>query len=208
MKPNQEKREIRDIVETVELRAAVDGTTSPGTLTGYAALFNKLSLDLGYFREQLAPGAFSKALTRCDVRALFNHDPSAVLGRTSAGTLQLSEDATGLRMECTLPDTTLGRDLAESIRRGDVQGQSFAFTVAADKWDFSGETPLRMVLEVEELYDVGPVTYPAYEESSVALRSFQAHQEARNAPPPPPAVSPVAMQSQRDSARLRLLEAI
>jgi HK97 family phage prohead protease len=199
-----DKREVRDIVESIELRAAADGSKSPGTLVGYAALFNRLSLDLGYFREQIAPGAFASALGRCDVRALFNHDPSCVLGRTSAGTLRLVEDEIGLRMECDLPDTQLGRDTAESIRRRDIQGQSFAFTISKEEWDWKSDPPLRTLVEADELYDVGPVTYPAYEETSVALRSFQTQQAKESAPAIP---SPhIAIAAQRDAARVRLLD--
>ncbi len=205
MKPKaNDKREVRDVVEALELRAAPEGAKSPGTIVGYAAMFNKLSLDLGYFREQIAPGAFKKALARCDVRALYNHDPACILGRTSAGTLRLVEDDIGLRMECELPDTQLGRDVAESIRRRDIQGQSFAFTTAAESWDWKAEPPLRTLLEADQLYDVGPVTYPAYEETSVALRSFQAQAAKEQAPAPPSPL--IAITFERDAARLRLLE--
>jgi HK97 family phage prohead protease len=204
-KPN-DKREVRDRIDALELRAAAEGAKGPGTIVGYAAMFNTLSLDLGYFREQIAPGAFAKAIGRCDVRALFNHDPACILGRTSAGTLRLVEDEVGLRMECELPDTQLGRDVAESIRRRDIQGQSFAFTCDGEQWDWKAEPPLRTVLEAGELFDVGPVTYPAYEETSVALRSFQ-HQQAKEQAPAPP--SPlIAIAFERDAARLRLLEVL
>jgi uncharacterized protein len=200
-KPN-DKREVRDVVEALELRAAPEGAKSPGTIVGYAAMFNKLSLDLGYFREQIAPGAFAKAIGRCDVRALFNHDPACILGRTSAGTLRLVEDDIGLRMECELPDTQLGRDVAESIRRRDIQGQSFAFTTGVDQWDWKADPPLRTLVEADQLFDVGPVTFPAYEETSVALRSFQ---QAKDQAPAP--LSPlIAIAFERDAARLRLLE--
>lgn len=206
--PTVEKREIRDTVQSLELRAAPAGSTSPGTIAGYAAMFNRLSLDLGYFREQIAPGAFKNALARCDVRALCNHEPSNLLGRTSARTLRLAEDEFGLRMECDLPNASIGRDVVEWIGRGDIQGQSFAFTVAVDQWDWSGEVPIRTLVEIDELFDVGPVTYPSYEETSVALRSFQRATEQRtaNAAAAVPTVPPAAIQSQRDKARLRLLE--
>lgn len=178
-----DNREIRDTVEGLELRAAADGSTSPGTIVGYAAVFNRYSLDLGYFRETIAPGAFAKALQFCDVRAVVNHEPALLIGRASAGTLRLAEDAVGLRVEIDLPDTTTGRDVAESIRRRDMQGQSFMFTTSIDQWDWSGETPIRTIIEVDELFEIGPVTFPAYEETSVALRAFKGHAAANEAPP-------------------------
>lgn len=197
-----ETREIRETVEGLELRAAPEGSKSPGTLVGYAAKYDKYSCDLGYFREKLKPGCFDAAMGRCDVRALYNHEPHLLLGRSSAGTLRLTSDAVGLKMECDLPDTPTGREVAELVRRGDIQGQSFAFTTDIVEWDTSGETYLRTVIEVKELFDVGPVTYPAYEDTTVAMRSYKAEQE-RQAPPPPPDHS---LPRERDTARLRLLE--
>ncbi len=198
-----EKREVREFVAGLELRAAPEGSKSPGTMVGYAAVFEKYSADLGYFREKIQRGAFAKAIGKCDVRALVNHDPNQLIGRKSAGTLRMEEDEIGLKVEIDLPDTTVGRDTAESIRRGDMQGQSFSFTTSVDQWDWSGETALRTLVEVDELYDVGPVTFPAYEETSVAMRSFKAASDERSKPTGPPAH---AVESEHDSARLRLLE--
>lgn len=199
-KPLPETREIRDFVEGVELRAAPEGSKSPGTMVGYAAVFEKYSADLGYFREKLQRGCFTRAISASDVRALVNHDASQVLGRKSAGTLRMVEDEVGLRVEIDLPDTTVGRDTAELIRRRDIQGQSFSFTTNIDQWDWSGETALRTVVEVDQLFDVGPVTYPAYEETSTAMRAFQARKEERSKPPVH------TLDHERDTARLRLLE--
>jgi HK97 family phage prohead protease len=162
----------------VESRA--DGRAA---IVGYAAVYNRLSLDLGGFREEILPGAFDKILTRQrgkqDVVALFNHDSNIVLGRTSSGTLELSSDEKGLRYSVVLPSTELGRTIAELTARGDLRGSSFAFTVDAkgESWA-PGEDgkPRRSIREVTGLYDVSVVTHPAYPSSttSVARRSLEA----------------------------------
>ena len=146
----------------------------PPKITGYAAVFDELSLPIGgMFQERLAPNAFSKALRgKPDVRALFNHDPNYVLGRTKAQTLQLSQDATGLAVEITPPDTQWARDLMTSMQRGDISQMSFGFRVGKDSWAPSedGTLQVRTVLEVSELLDVSPVTFPAYPQTSVQAR--------------------------------------
>lgn len=153
----------------VEIRDGADGKP---VLEGHAAVFNRPSEDLGGFIEQIAPGAFARALReKSDVRALVDHDPSRILGRTKAGTLALVEDAEGLRAEIRPPQTTAGRDVVESVRRGDLDGMSFAFRTLKDSWDYAAEPPLRTLLDVD-LYDVSVVTYPAYPDTSVALRSL------------------------------------
>ena len=143
-------------------------------IAGYAAKFGKMSEDLGGFREKIAPGAFKRSLKRSDPRALFNHDRNFVLGRKSAGTLKLTEDDTGLFIEIDPPDTQVARDLMVSIRRGDINQQSFGFTVAKDSWEGldEGKTPTRTLEEVGQLFDVSPVTFPAYPDTQVALRSL------------------------------------
>jgi HK97 family phage prohead protease len=163
------ERERRVVTEPMEARA---GENDARTLTGYAALYGSEARIAGMFREVIEPGAFRSALARQDdVRALFNHDPNHVLGRTKSGTLQLTEDARGLRYTVTLPDTQAGRDLWTSIQRGDVSQSSFAFSVDKEEWrDKSADLPLRVVTDVH-LYDVSPVTYPAYDETSVSARS-------------------------------------
>lgn len=205
MSPTIEKREVRDFVEVITLRAAPEGSKSPGTLVGYSAVFNKYSADLGYFREVIKPGAFTKALKTCDCRALLNHNVNNILGRSSAGTLRLTEDELGLKAEIDLPDTSIGRDTAELVTRRDIQGQSFAFTVSVDQFDWSGETVIRTIIEIEELYDVGPVCYPAYSDTSVAMRAFQSEKEKRDKPTPPPIPQHV-IQASHNQNRLRLLE--
>jgi len=142
-------------------------------IAGHAAVFDSTSQDLGGFVERIAPGAFRKTLREADVRALFNHDPNLVLGRTGAGTLRLAEDRSGLAYEVELPDTTVGRDLAVSIERGDVTQSSFGFRAIADRWTRTEDgTPLRTLTEVSlHNGDVSPVTFPAYLATDVATRA-------------------------------------
>lgn len=145
-------------------------------ISGYAALFNVLSEDLGGFREQLSTGAFSDAIASSDVRALINHDSNLVLGRNIAGTLAMQEDATGLRVDITPPDTQAARDLVALMQRGDVNQMSFAFTVNKEDqaWTRDGTGPwLRTIKRVARLYDVSVVTYPAYPQTSAAVRELE-----------------------------------
>jgi len=145
---------------------------SEGKIKGYSAVFNRLSGDLGGFKEKIAPGAFTKTLAESDVRALFNHDPNFVLGRTKSGTLELREDEKGLWMEVEPPDTQWARDLVTTIKRGDIDQQSFAFRTIKDTWtNEEGKLPIRTLNEVQ-LFDVSPVTYPAYPQTSVDVRAL------------------------------------
>lgn len=168
----------------LELRSAGEGSKMPG-LGGYTAMFNSLSEPLGFFedfREKIAKGAFAKTITESDVRALFNHDPSNVLGRTrpesERNTLTLTEDDAGLEFEVAeLPDNSTGRDVAEMVERGDVDGCSFGFRTVRDAWEYDTDEAsdndveaIRILLEVR-LFDVGPVTYPAYPETTAEVRS-------------------------------------
>lgn len=142
-------------------------------LVGHAAVFNELSEDLGGFREKIDPGAFDDTL-EADVRALKNHDPNLILGRTKAGTLDLRVDEKGLVYEVRLPNTQYAHDLAESVRRGDISQSSFAFRAVGDKWEKVDGENIRTVTQAE-LIDVSPVTYAAYEatDTSVAQRSLE-----------------------------------
>jgi HK97 family phage prohead protease len=161
-------REVRSM-PVYELRAKADGNT----IAGYAAVFNSTT-DLGYFEERIKPGAFARAIKeQHDVRALWNHDPNWILGRTKSGTLRLSEDNVGLQIEVDPPDTQMGRDLVESIRRGDVDQMSFAFIATKESWtERKDMLPLREIEDVD-LYDISPVTYPAYQATTVGLRSAE-----------------------------------
>ena len=144
------------------------------TLEGYAAVFNKLSEDLGFFREKIKPGAFKKTLDDgADVRALINHDPNLIIGRTQNGTLELEEDRKGLKYMVSLPDTSYARDLKASIERGDITQNSFGFITIQDKWKQGEGKDLdeRTLIEVK-LLDISPVTFPAYPQTSLGLRSI------------------------------------
>lgn len=144
-------------------------------IAGHAAVFNRLSQDLGGFVERIAPGAFRKTIGEADVRALFNHDASLILGRSKAGTLYLEEDDRGLAYEVKIPDTSYGRDLMVSIERGDITQSSFGFRVIDDRWDRTDDGyPLRTLREVSlHNGDVSPVTYPAYLDTEVATRAVE-----------------------------------
>ena len=156
-----------------EVRADPGGDGEGRKFVGYAALFNTPADIAGVFREQIAPGAFAEAIGRDDVRALVNHDANMVLGRSTAGTLRLSEDERGLRVEIDVPDTQAARDLGISMERGDISQMSFGFRATREEFT-DEEPPLRTIREAE-LFDVSVVTYPAYEETEVGLRSLQEH---------------------------------
>lgn len=190
--PGSERRFLTG--RPVELRAPA-GEGQPRKFSGYAALYNTRSSNLGTaehpFIEIIAPGAFDGVLGN-DVRALFNHDPNHVLGRSrdGQGTVRLFTDDTGLGFEITVPDTQLGRDLAALVKRRDIDQNSFAFRIAkdGDKWVEEGGAITRTIKRVAELFDVSLVTYPAYPDTTVALRSlgdFLAEQKA-GAPAPAP----------------------
>lgn len=178
MKPELEKADdVERRTHTVEMRVkdAGYGKKLP-TMEGYAANFNSISEDLGGFREILLQGCFAEALKTSDTRGLFNHNPDKILGRTGAGTLRISEDEKGLRFEID-PDMEISyvKDLTRSMSRGDITNCSFGFRVAegGDAWREEPDgTWLRSILKVDRLYDVSPVTYPAYTSTSCAVRSL------------------------------------
>ena len=171
-----EKRNI-----TTELRVAAD-ENGVKKIVGYAAVFDKWSSDLMGFREKINPGAFEKTIKKSDIRALFNHDPNIVLGRTKAKTLKLKEDDTGLFMEVIPPDTQNARDIMVSIERGDITQQSFAFRTIEDDWVYKKDGSAERTLVEVDLLDVSPVTYPAYPDTSVALRSLENFNKEKEVP--------------------------
>jgi HK97 family phage prohead protease len=150
---------------------------APGTAVGYAAVFDKLSNDLGGFREQLKPWAFDSAISN-DVHALYNHDSSMVLGRSRAGTLRVAPDAVGLKFEIDIPATSYGANLWLSLQRGDVTGASFGFTIGQEEWsqDLAGH-PVRTITEVKQLFEVSITAMPAYGDTSVAIASMRNYQQ-------------------------------
>jgi len=143
-------------------------------LVGYAAKFNQFSQPIGgNFIEIIRPGAFKKTIAKDDIRALINHDSNGLIGRNRAGTLRLEEDSVGLKIMIHPPDTDWGRGVLESIKRGDLTGMSFAFAVpiGGDRWlrpPKGGNLPIRELLEVQ-LFEVSPVTFPAYLSSSISV---------------------------------------
>ena len=150
-------------------------------IIGYAAVTDSEAPEVMGFIEKIEPGAFEKAIGKSDVRALFNHDSNYILGRKSAGTLTLIEDENGLFYEIDPPNTSYANDLLESLARGDIDESSFGFTVKEETWDDSGDIPVRTIVEVEELYDVGPVTRGWYPQSESGLKSkSEVLQEFRN----------------------------
>lgn len=153
----------------------------PLRISGYAATFNNKTSIGDWFDEVISPGAFSRSLSENgDIRALFNHNWDNVLGRTKAGTLVLSEDERGLRFDIELPNTQLGRDLAESMQRGDINQCSFGFDTYEGKevWDYSVEPALRTLEEIN-LYEISIVSLPAYEDTEAAIvRSKEIDKEA------------------------------
>ena len=162
--PNKEVRTFN--VQNLELREEGDSNV----VVGYASVFNTLSNDLGNFKEIISPDAFEGRLND-DVRFLINHE-GLPLARTTNDTLKLTTDETGLRYEAKVANTSLGRDLLELMRNGTINQSSFAFVVDDDSWEVKDGVNIRTINKVSRLYDVSAVTYPAYEEASVALRSM------------------------------------
>lgn len=167
------KREERVFPLQIEVRKG-----EKRKIVGYASVFNTWSEDLGGFREMVKPGAFTKTIKESDVRALFNHDSNYVLGRNQAGTLLLEEDAKGLKIEIDPPDTQWARDLGVSIDRGDISQMSFSFSTVKDEWNTKDGQNDRSLVEVR-LFDVSPVTYPAYPQTVVGVRSFDVEEMRR-----------------------------
>ena len=167
-----QQRECRALRADFKIERSADGAP---LIVGYAARFNEVTTIGAWFRERIAPGAFAEVIKGDDVRALFNHDPNKVLGRTKSGTLRMFEDEVGLRYEVTPPDTQDARDLIALLERGDVSGSSFSFLVAddGDEWDDEGDLPMRTIRRFSALYDVGPATFPAYPTTSAGARSAE-----------------------------------
>jgi uncharacterized protein len=169
------KREFR-LTTARELRA--EQADDKQYISGYAALFDSLSEEMYGFREKIMPGAFARTLReRADVRELINHDPNLILGRSSAGTLELSEDKNGLKFRCELPKTSYASDLMESIKRGDITQCSFGFVTRKQAWieDDKDETAPQVIREIHDvdLFDTSVVTYPAYPDTTVSSRELR-----------------------------------
>lgn len=167
----------------IERRSLTAAPTIEGDgrkVVGYAAVFEQDSEVLadfieGAFVERIERGAFDGVVEVSDVLALLNHDTSRGLlarSRGGAGTLTLSIDDKGLRYEFEAPNTAIGDEVLEGIRRGDINGSSFAFEVAEDSWSYEGEVSKRTITKIAKIYDVSPVYYPAYQGTEVSVRSL------------------------------------
>ena len=160
---NIERRFLTD----VELRKDDNGDGK--IITGYAALFNTWSADLGFFKEKIEKGAFKKTIQENDIRALINHDPNLIIGRRKNKTLELWEDDKGLGFNIKLPDTSYADDLKESIKRKDITQNSFGFQTIQDEWSKDGK---KRTLKEVKLFDISPVTFAAYKQTSVKMRGL------------------------------------
>ena len=166
------KFEVRAINPgSVEIRALPEDEGGGAIIWGLAIPYNCESEEMYGFREIVAPGAFKESLGG-DIRCLWNHETGKPLGRTTNGTLTLRDAQEGLAYECKLPETSWGKDAKESISRGDVTGMSFGFVVRRDDWAYpkDSDVVVRTILEAE-LFEVSPVTFPAYPDSVAEARS-------------------------------------
>jgi uncharacterized protein len=142
------------------------------TIVGTATVFNS-AYDMGWYDEEMSPEVFASADMN-DVVALFNHDANMVLARTKSGTLKLNLTGNALEYSFEAPNTTLGNDLLEMVKRGDVYQSSFAFSVEKEDWEEKGGgKPKRIIRSIKKVYDVSPVTYPANPDTMVAKRSYE-----------------------------------
>jgi uncharacterized protein len=163
--------------ETRALRGAELRAADGHKISGYAAVFDEPTEIAGMFTEIIRPEAFSRALReKQDVRCLLNHDPSILLGRTKSGTLELAEKAQGLWFDCQFPKGARSDEIYESVKRHDVDGSSFSFYIREQRWTdekgADGVKRLKRELLDVDLLDVGPVTWPAYPQTSVSARSW------------------------------------
>jgi hypothetical protein len=165
-----ENKETRIYNGNYEVR--LDESSKETKVSGYAALFDTDSRDLG-FRETISKRAFDGRLED-NVILTFNHDPNLILDRNMGGTLKLSIDERGLRYDATLPNTTTGKDVAELMKRGLLYESSFAFTVEDDEWSKDGNVARRQINKIGRLVDVSIVGVGAYANTDVALRSKEA----------------------------------
>lgn len=164
-----------------------DGNEGGGSklkrIVGYAALVENRTLLYAYddeeYYEEIAAGAFDDVIENDDVRCLFNHDSNMILGRSSNGTLSLSVDEKGLKYGYVTPNRSYAIDLQDAIESGDVSESSFAFRIQDSEWSKIDENKyLRRITKFKRVYDVSPVTYPAYPDTSVVQRSIDGVRES------------------------------
>jgi HK97 family phage prohead protease len=171
--PVSGKRELRTFAAAspLEVRTTSDGSKQ---IAGTAIVYNSRSVDLGSFTEIVSPGALTRTLRESpDILAFRDHDQTLLLGRTTAGTLKLTNTAKGLDFVLTLPKTAIGDDTAENVRLRNLTGVSFAFRVApsGDKWEQDAQGNVTRTLLDIDLYEVSPTSFAAYPASNVSIRS-------------------------------------
>jgi HK97 family phage prohead protease len=151
---------------------------NPGTVVGYAAVFDKLSHDLGGFREKISNFAFTDAAMGGDIVALLNHNSDLVLGRARSGTLRVAPDTAGLHFELDLSTSSYAKDAWLALLRNDLTGASFGFTIASDEWsqDLAGN-PVRTINEIKQLFEVSLTAMPAYPDTKAAIASMRSYQQ-------------------------------
>ena len=156
------------------------------------------------FKEKVRSGAFVDSIAKDDIRALFNHDPNYVLGRNRANTLELMEDSVGLKVRIYPPNTSWAKDLATSIRRGDINQMSIGFVVEEDEWSSVDGIDTRELKKVR-LFDVSPVTYPAYTSTDVGIRAMQEYEGYKAEQRTKEKEADAAIQKAKDKAKLKAL---
>lgn len=165
-----ETREIRAIINKIEIRAATSEEGEQSIIYGMAIPYNKESEDIGNYKEIIKPGAFGDSIAG-DIRCLWNHDTSKPLGRVANSTLRLRNTPEGLMFECFLPNSSWGNDAREAISRGDVSGMSFAFFTKKDTWAYPDDRSVIVrTIEEADLFEISPVTFPAYPDSMAEAR--------------------------------------
>ena len=181
-----ERRYIAIAKGDIKIEQRADG--SAGRISGYGAVYydgnpgTEYEVIPGLLKERIMPGAFDRAIREDDVRSLFNHDPSLILGRSISGTLTLSVDKRGLIYSVDLGDTSIGKDVMEHIRRGDISGASFGFIASPEDQEWFTEEGIDIrVIRSLKLLDVGPVTYPAYADTTANARDNEMFAEVRDA---------------------------
>jgi hypothetical protein len=140
-------------------------------IRGVAAVYDKPT-DMGWYKEKVAQGTFADTISADDIRSCFNHDMNLILGRNRSGTLRIEDRDDGLHFSVKSPKTSYAEDLKESVKRGDVDGCSFMFITQEDSWDQTDpKMPIR-TLQKCKLFELGPVTIPAYPQTSVYARGM------------------------------------
>lgn len=179
MEKKKVDREVRNLVYPIEVRAE-ETEESKKIIVGYAAKYNSPTTIRDWwgdeFLEEIAEGAFDTSLKEDNIRALYNHNSDHILGSTKSKTLALTSDNLGLRFELELPNTQIGNDLYESVKRGDIDGNSFGFRVRADKWskvEKDGKEMMKRTLTDVKLIEISPTPFPAYEDTEVDCRSLE-----------------------------------